>query len=319
MRILVVGGAGYIGSSLVPILLARGYEVGVVDLLWFDNHLPKEVKVVKKDVLDLNESDVSGYNQVIFLAGLSNDPMAEFSPSLNFISNAAAPAYLGYICKNAKVRRFIFAGTCSVYGYTKDRLFDETDPAISSYPYGISKLQGEQSLLQLRDNNFSVISLRKGTVSGYSPRMRLDLVVNTMFKTAMVDGKIIVNNPSIWRPILSLQDAVSAYVRSVESSLDISGVFNIASDNFTVGEIADIISKELKNISGENIKLIINNNKDYRNYKVSTLKAKDVLGFHSNKGITDIVNDLYHNMKNFKDYDNDNYYNINVFKKMKLK
>jgi len=130
MRILVVGGAGYIGSSLVPNLLDRGYEVGVVDLLWFDNHLPKEVKVIKKDVLDLNESDVSGYNQVIFLAGLSNDPMAEFSPSLNFISNAAAPAYLGYICKNAKVRRFIFAGTCSVYGYTKDRLFDESEPAI---------------------------------------------------------------------------------------------------------------------------------------------------------------------------------------------
>jgi len=140
-----------------------------------------------------------------------------------------------------------------------------------------------------------------------------------MFKTAMVDGKIIVNNPSIWRPILSLQDAVSAYVRSVESSLDISGVFNIASDNFTVGEIADIVSKEIKNISGENIKLIINNNKDYRNYKVSTHKAKDVLGFHSNKDITDIVNDLYHNMEKFKDYDNDNYYNINVFKKMKLK
>ena len=93
----------------------------------------------------MREEDVRGYDQVIFLAGVSNDPMAEFSPGLNFIFNAAAPAYLGYLAKRAGVKRYIYAGSCSVYGYTVDELYDEQSPAISSYPYGISKLQGEQA------------------------------------------------------------------------------------------------------------------------------------------------------------------------------
>ncbi len=115
------------------------------------------------------------------MAGLSNDPMAEFSPAKNFVFNAAAPAYLGYIAKIAKVKRYVYASSCSVYGYTENELFDETRPVSSSYPYGISKLQGEQAVMQLCDSDFSVISLRKGTVSGYSPRIRMDLIVNTMF------------------------------------------------------------------------------------------------------------------------------------------
>jgi nucleoside-diphosphate-sugar epimerase len=113
--------------------------------------------------------DLHSYDQVIFLAGLSNDPMAEFSPSKNFIFNAAAPAYLAYTAKNAKVKRYIYASSCSVYGYTEDELFDETRPVSSNYPYGISKLQGEQAAMQLADKDFSVIALRKGTISGYSP------------------------------------------------------------------------------------------------------------------------------------------------------
>src|SRR5215475_6040240 len=101
--------------------------------------------------------------------------MAEFSPSLNFVFNAAAPAYLAYTAKKAGVKRYVYASSCYVYGYTENELFDETRPVSSSYPYGISKLQGEQAVMQLCYDQFSVISLRKGTVSGYSPRMRLDL------------------------------------------------------------------------------------------------------------------------------------------------
>src|SRR5206468_7021165 len=155
--------------------------------------------------------------------------------------NAAAPAYLGYIATIAKVKRLIYASSCSVYGYTENELYDETCPVSSSYPYGISKLQGEQAVVQLTDTNFSVIALRKGTISGYSPRMRLDLIVNTMFKTAMRDGTITVNNPSIWRPILSIDDAAIAYIRAIESNYSLSGVFNIASGNYTVGEVGDLV------------------------------------------------------------------------------
>jgi len=170
MKILIAGGAGYIGSVLVPKLLERGYDVDVLDLLWFGNYLLEEVKVIQKDVFEVREDDLKEYEQVIFIAGLSNDPMAEYSPAKNFVDNASAPTYLAYTAKRAGVRRFIHGGSCSVYGYTVNELYDETAPTIFHYPYGISKLQGEFGSLRMQSDDFSVIALRQGTVSGYSPR-----------------------------------------------------------------------------------------------------------------------------------------------------
>lgn len=316
MKILIAGGAGYVGSALIPKLIERGYDVDVIDVLWFGNRLPNEAHIIEKDIFDLTEDDLNEYEQVVFLGGLSNDPMAEYSPAKNFIFNAAAPAYLAYIAKNAKVRRFIYAGTCSVYGYTVNEFYDETSPAVSSYPYGISKLQGEQSILQLIDDNFSAISLRKGTICGYSPRMRLDLVVNTMFKTALMNGEIIVNNPAIWRPILSIQDAISAYIRAIEANQDISGIFNVASGNYTVGEIGDIVKEIVEEMLDMKIKLTIKHIKDFRNYKVSYEKARKVLSFKPKHDVSYIVKDLVENYDKFKDFDNPNYYNIKVFKSL---
>src|SRR6266478_1014910 len=196
MRLLIAGGAGYVGSALIPRLLERGYLVDVVDLFWFGNSLPEETGILNKDLFDVTVDDLKEYDQVVFLAGLSNDPMAEYSPNKNFVYNAAAPAYLAYTAKKAGVKRYIYASSCSVYGYTENDLYDETRPVSSTYPYGISKLQGEQAVMQLADDKFSVIALRKGTISGYSPRMRFDLIVNTMFKCAMKDRTININNPS---------------------------------------------------------------------------------------------------------------------------
>ncbi|HUU64046.1 MAG TPA: SDR family oxidoreductase [Dehalococcoidia bacterium] len=314
MRILVAGGAGYIGSVLVPHLLEREYDVDVLDLLWFGNHLPDGVRVIEKDIMSITEDDVKGYDQVIFIAGLSNDPMAEYSPMRNFVGNAAAPAYLAYVAKRAGVKRYIFGCSCSVYGYTVNELYDETSPAISSYPYGISKLQGEFSCLQLQDRNFSAISLRQGTVSGYSPRMRLDLVVNTMFRYAIKEKVITVNNPAIWRPILDIRDAASAYIRAIEAHPEISGVFNVASGNYTVGEIADYVKEGVKEHLGIKAKLNIKNMTDYRNYKVSIEKARNVLSFKPRHEIADIVTSLIENMDRFQDIENPAYYNIQVFK-----
>ena len=316
MKILVIGGGGYVGSALVPVLQERGYDLKVLDSFWFGNHLPPGTPVLQKDLFALTEDDMKGFSQIIFLAGLSNDPMAEFSPSMNFISNAAGPAYLGYIAKRAGIRRFIFSGSCSVYGYTVDKLYDETSPAISSYPYGISKLQGESSLLQMAGESFSVISLRKGTVSGYSPRMRLDLIVNTMFKTAIAKHEITVNNPAIWRPVISIQDTTAAYVRAVEASENISGIFNVTSGNYTVGEVADLVKERLERDMDCRVKLNILNRQDYRNYKVSIEKAERVLGFKPTHDIASIVDSLVANLDKFRDFDNPNYYNIEVFKKL---
>ncbi len=316
MKILVTGGAGYIGSVLVPKLLERDYEVDVVDLLWFGNHLPPGVRVVQKDVLDLTEAEVRGYDQVISMAGLSNDPMADYSPSKNFVSNAASSAYLAYIAKRAGVKRLIFASSCSVYGYTVNELYNEESPAVPSYPYGVSKLQAEYGVLQLRDDTFSVIVLRKGTVCGYSPRMRLDLVINTMFKTALTEGVITVNNPAIWRPILAIQDAANAYVRAIECSETISGVFNITSGNYTLGELADYVYDGVREYLSMTVKLKIKHVHDLRNYKVSGEKAEKVLSFKPRYDAKGIVKDLVENQDRFSDFTNPVYYNIDTFKEL---
>ncbi|MEE9189244.1 MAG: SDR family oxidoreductase [Candidatus Neomarinimicrobiota bacterium] len=318
MNILLAGGAGYIGSALAPELVERKYNVTVVDLFWFGDHLPENIARIKKNVLDLKEADLHGYDQVIFLSGLSNDPMAEFSPSANFIYNASAPAYLGYISKRAGVKRFIYASSCSVYGYTVDELYDEKSPTISNYPYGISKLLGEQAVIQMQDTDFSVISLRQGTVCGFSPRMRLDLVVNTMFKTAMLDRTISVNNPVIWRPILSIKDAIAAYVRAVEAPDGISGIFNVASGNYTVGEIADQVKAVIEEALDFKLNLNMMHKEDYRNYKVSIENARNILSFKPRHDIDSIVRNLLDNYNYFKDLNNKNYYNIEVFKTIRL-
>jgi nucleoside-diphosphate-sugar epimerase len=240
--------------------------------------------------------------------------MAEFSPSQNFIFNAAAPAYLAYVAKKAGVKRYVYASSCSVYGYTDNELFDETRPVSSSYPYGISKLQGEQAVMNLMDDTFSVISLRKGTVSGYSPRMRLDLIINTMFKNGVRNREITVNNPSIWRPIISIEDATNAYIRAIEASERISGIFNVASGNYTVGEVGDQVKMAIEEQLGIDVHLTINHKSDFRNYKVNIEKAKNVLSFHPNHDVKAIVKNLIAHMSSFQDWDNPQYYNIETLK-----
>lgn len=304
------------GSVLIPNLLSRGYDIDVVDLFWFGNHLPHSVRIVQRDIFELTTDELKPYDQVIFLAGLSNDPMAEFSPSKNFVFNAAGPAYLAYISKKAGVKRFIYACSCSVYGYTEDELYDETSPAVSQYPYGISKLQGEQAVMQLRDEKFSVIALRKGTISGYSPRMRFDLIVNTMFMTALKEGTITVNNPAIWRPILGIGDAASAYIRAVEANPGISGIFNIASANHTVGEVADLVKTAIERELSRPVALKIWHLQDVRNYKVSIEKAKNVLSFHPDEDVRSIVRGLAAHLDEVKDWDNPSYYNIQTLRRL---
>ena len=223
MKILIAGGAGYVGNVLIPKLLDRGYKVDVVDLFWFGNNLPRQVGILHKDIFQLSVEDLEPYDQVIFLAGLSNDPMAEFSPSKNFIFNAAAPAYLAYTAKKAKVKRYIYASSCSVYGYTENELYDETRPVIRQLPVRYFQAARRAGGHAVGGREFSVISLRKGTISGYSPRMRFDLIINTMFKSALREHTITINNPSIWRPILSIEDAATAYTRAIEANTDSPG------------------------------------------------------------------------------------------------
>ena len=316
MKILVAGGAGYIGSVLVPLLLEHGYEIDVIDLLWFGNHLPDGTTIIQRELFELSREDLKPYEQVIFLAGLSNDPMAEFNPAVNFIQNGALPSYLSFRAKQAGVRRFIYASSCSVYGYTVNELYDEESPVTCAYPYGISKLEGERGVLQLCDDEFSTIVLRQGTVCGHSPRMRFDLIVNTMFKCGLGDGAVTVNNPSIWRPIIDVRDTSAAFLRAVQADYAISGVFNVAYDNYTVGQVADLVKDELEELSGRKVGIKIKDVQDIRNYKVTCEKAKMYLGFTPKFSVTHMIRELYKHVKDYGDFSAEEYYNIKVFKKM---
>jgi len=144
--------------------------------------------------------------------------------------------------------------------------------------------------------------------------MRLDLIINTMFKTALRDNTVTVNNPSIWRPILSIEDAATAYIRAIEANYKISGVFNIASGNYTVGEIGDLVKTAIEERLGKRINLCIKHIQDFRNYKVSIEKAKNVLSFHPAGDAKSIVMNLIDNLDKFQDWDNPLYSNIQAFK-----
>jgi len=313
-KILIAGGAGYIGTLLTTELIDRGYQVQVVDLLWFGNHLKPNVCIEKKDIMGLRTSDLEGFDCVVFLGGLSNDPMAKYNPSMNFVENSAVPSYLAFAAKEAGVNRFVYASTCSVYGYTANQLLDENSDSIApQYPYGISKLAAEKSIMNLQDDKFRPIALRKGTVGGWSPRMRFDLVVNAMTKTALMEGKIIVNNPSIWRPLVDVRDVVAAYVRSIESNLDVAGVYNISEDNYTIGRLSDLVKDALVE-EGHKVTIETRSVQDFRNYKVLNTKAQMELDFKPRYTPRDSVKSILKNIKNGVDLSDKKYYNIQVFK-----
>jgi nucleoside-diphosphate-sugar epimerase len=317
-RILVLGGAGYIGTVLSEYLYKEGYNVTVVDQCWFGNNLRAQIPLIEMDIFRLTVKDLESYHTVLFLAGLSNDPMAEFSPKDNFIYNTALPAYIGYIAREAGVKRLFFASSCSVYGYTVNKAFSETDHTVCNYPYGISKLQGEQALLALADESFSVVCFRQGTVCGYSPRMRLDLAINTMFKNALQKGVITLSNHKIWRPILGLDDLCRAYHLAIEADLEQKNVFNISSFNTTVGELAKSVAAFVKEHYKQDVQITDQNIQDYRNYKVSIEKATSLLNYKPKQHVNHIIHNLHEHLASFSDFDDAKFYNIEVFKEMIL-
>ena len=289
MRVLVSGGAGYVGSVLVPTLIERGYQVRVVDIgLFGTDHVAPEAELIRADVVDFDSDWLDGVEAVIHLAGLSNDPMADFSPRLNYLYNAASTAIVAHAAKRARVSRFIFASTCSVYGLNDSAEVDEDHPVSPRFPYSVSKLMAERALLCLADDDFHPIILRKGTVVGWSPRMRYDLAANVMVKTALTEKKIVVHNPSLWRPFIDVKDVAVAYVRALDADPSLTGIFNVARDNFTIGRLADAVASTLKE-HGIYVPVEIHRLEDVRSYRVSLRKAQEVLDFRASISMEESV------------------------------
>ena len=301
MKYLITGGAGFIGTRLCNTLI-EDYDITVLDYFWFGDKLDSRINKLVGGIVDLKVEDLKGYDAVLFLAGLSNDPMAEFKPNLNFTENSAVPTYLAYLTKEAGIKKFIGASTCSVYGYTKNKKLFEDSKVTPTFPYGIAKLQFEKGVSILQDKNFKPILFRKGTVGGWSGRMRYDVVVNTMLMTAITKRKITINSPELWRPLIDIRDVIEAYRLALESDEDISGIFNLSGVNLTIGTLGELIHKKLTDKGFD---------------KVNIDKIQDELQFEPRYFPSDSLEEILNNIDiESYDFSKDKYYNIKIFKEV---
>ena len=253
MRILVTGGAGYIGSVLIPKLVERGHEVRVVDrMFWGTPHYAElpGVELVNADVRKLPEGVFDGIDAVDHLAGFSNDPTAEFSPDANWQMNAVATDTIANLCRDAGVRRLVFGSSCSLYDGAEDTdtLLDEEAALAPRGAYATSKHYSEEALLKHAGDDFEPVILRQATVFGASPRMRFDLVVNAFVKDALVRQRLILHGGGrMYRPLVSVNDLSEAHVACLEapSELVAGEVFNVVGENYQVRELAEVVANSL--------------------------------------------------------------------------
>ena len=223
MRVLLTGHKGYIGCVLAPMLVRAGHDLTGLDSdlycrCTFVGEVPK-IPEIKKDVRDLELADVSGYDAVIHLAGLSSDPLGDLDPELTYAINHASSVRLAVLAKEAGVARFVFASTCSVYGAAGDQPIDETGTVRPLTPYGKSKWLVERDVSLLADSKFSPTFLRSATAYGVSPRLRFDLVLNNLVAWAHTTGQVYLKSDGTpWRPLVHVEDIARAYLAVLEAS-----------------------------------------------------------------------------------------------------
>lgn len=325
-HILVTGGAGYIGSVLVPKLIKRDSKVRLFDQFYFgDGHLRNlgnGLESIKGDIANPPEKLLDNIDTVIHLAALSNDPMANFAPKLNLEVNTEATATLAKLAKQRGVKRFIFASSCSVYhqNLRNTRLNIESSSVNPREHYSRSKYLAEKAILPLADDDFTLAILRKATVVGYSPRLRFDLVVNAMVKTALTAGKIIVYDGSQYRPLIDVRDVADAYVAILKAPRHkINGqVFNLVHKNYNVLALAKRVTGALKNLLGKVIPIEVRKEVKDRTYRVSAAKINRTLGFKPRFSIEQSVKSLvdYISEKPDLDFNDPFYYNIERMKQV---
>ena len=289
-QILVVGGAGYLGSLLVPILLEKGYQVRVLDSLLFGAEALRHVEghpnfhLMTGDVRDIQSvvQAMTGCQAVVHLAAIVGDPACEVDRKLSVEINRAATRMLIDVARGYDITRFLFASTCSVYG-ASDFLMDEHSQLKPLSTYAHTKVDSEQLLLEARSEKFHPTILRLGTLFGLSPRPRFDLVVNLLTARAATHGKITIFNGQQWRPFLHVRDAARAFAMILEADLEkVSGQIFNAGDyamNHQLSDIAAMISRLAPALAVERVE-----NEDRRNYRVSFDKIHSLIGFRC--GIT---------------------------------
>ena len=305
-RVLVAGGAGYIGCILTAKLLERGYRVRVLDrLYWGEKPLRDHLEtmeldldgfeVVEADVRDMPMTSLDDVDGVINLSGLSNDPTAEYDPEANWQMNAIATETMGKACVERGIERLVFASSCSLYDGLPPGMHDEDAPIEPRGAYATSKRYGEEALLDLVDEGLCPVLLRNGTVYGWSPRMRFDLVVNTFVKDALLQEKLMLHGGGwMWRPLVDVRDVADAMIMALEAedSLVRGEIFNVLHSNYQIRELAMLVSGSVQ-LLGRSVDLEeVPAPQLTRDYECSNAKLSQQLGFVPSRSVVEAVSDL---------------------------
>jgi nucleoside-diphosphate-sugar epimerase len=327
-KVLVVGGAGYVGAVVCQELLERGLAVKVLDRLYYGEDglrpIRDRVQLVVEDMRTVDAGILEDVDAVVNLGGLSNDPTAEYNPQANTEMNTVATVGLAELCRRRGVRRYVFASTCSIYDTgvaspEHDVMLDEEAAVAPRAAYASSKFEAERQILAMADGVFCPVILRKGTVYGFSPRMRYDLVVNTFVRDGLARGTITLHyGGEMWRPLLDVRDAARAYLLALQADdATVRGqVFNVAYRNHRISEVALRVREVFRDLG---LPLDIRADFGYRgvrNYRVRTTKIERALGFKAVVSIEDSVKEMVGRIKEYgyTDFDNPRYYNIRWMK-----
>jgi nucleoside-diphosphate-sugar epimerase len=283
MRILVTGHKGYIGTVLAPMLLEHGHQVVGMDSdlyarCTFGDRLP-EILELRKDIRDIDASDLDGFDAIIHLAALSNDPLGNLNPELTYEINHQASLRLAELAKQVQVPRFLFSSSCSTYGAAGDQMLTEDADFNPVTPYGNSKVYVERDVAKLADEHFSPTFLRNATAYGVSPRLRFDIVLNNLVAWAYSTGRVLIKSDGTpWRPIIHIEDIARAFIAVLNAPQEIihNQAFNVGRNdqNYRIRELAEIVEET---VPGCQIDYAKDGSPDKRTYRVDFSKIMGAL------------------------------------------